>query len=225
MAEHLYDIRTSAEAEIDRWEAQLVAIEIHCGLGIAEAAERVEAHRRLVRAAASRIRRLLARVEALGPMTRVQLEIAFHELSAALAAARPGDRVSFAAEASPIAETMLAFDAAVDRAADEGGDELTEDLGILTRDFVATTDVFAAELAAAQWSLGAAAAVGEREEGQHWQELQRGLADVRAALGAARSPSDAADRPFAHHRVSASIAQLRHTFLRLVGDGAALSPT
>ena len=86
MAEHIYDIRTSAEAEIDRWEAQLVAIEIHCGLGIAESVERVEAHRRLVRAAASRIRRLLARDETLGAVTRAQVETTFSELSATLSA-------------------------------------------------------------------------------------------------------------------------------------------
>ena len=225
MAEHIYDIRTSAEAEIDRWEAQLVAIEVHSGIRMAESVERVEAHRRLVRAAASRIRRLLARAETLGAATRAQVEATFSELSATLAAARPGDRASFGLEASPVAEAVCSFDAAIDRAADEGGDELTEDLGILTRDFVATTDAFAAELAAAQWSLAAAAAVGEAEDGRRWHELQRGMAEVRAALGLVRSSPDAADRPSTHHQVAASIAQLRQTFLRLVGHRKALSPT
>lgn len=221
----MQDIRTGPATELDRWEAQLVAIATHVGIGAAESCARVEAHRRLAQAAASRIRRLLANTEGLSAMTRARLELAFDELRTALAATRPGDRAAFATEASPIAGAVRAYDAAVDCAADEGGDALTEDLGILARDFVATTDAFVAELAAAQRSDCGEGDARLEDPGRRGAALAGDIAAVTAAIGRVRLAGRAPEDGPAHREAAAAIARLRQTYQRLVNEGRALSPT
>ncbi len=217
----MQDIRTGPATELDRWEAQLVAIAAHAGAGAAASVARVEAHRRLVQAAASRIRRLLAHTEGLSAMARARLEIAFDQLRAELAAARPGDRAAFATEASPIADAVRAFDVAVDRAAEEGGEALTEDLGILARDFVATTDAFVAELAAAQWPAGGTLDARDGRDAA----LESDIAAVAAAINRVRVTGQASEDDPAHREVAFAVARLRQTFQRLVREERSLSPS
>jgi hypothetical protein len=225
MAEHMQDIRTGPATELDRWEAQLVAIAAHADIGQAESVARVEAHRRLVQAAASRIRRLLAHTEGLSAMTRARLEIAFDQLRAELAAARPGDRAAFATEASPIADAVRVFDVAVDRAAEEGGEALIEDLGILARDFVATTDAFVAELAAAQCLAGGRCDATPVARDGHDQALEGHIAEVAAAINRARLTTRAPEDDPAHREAARAIARLRQTFQRLVREERTPSPS
>jgi hypothetical protein len=225
MAEHMQDIRTGPATELDRWEAQLVAIAAHADIGQAESVARVEAHRRLVQAAASRIRRLLAHTDGLSATTRACLEIAFDRLRTELAAARPGDRAAFATEASPIADAVRVFDVAVDRAAEEGGEALTEDLGILARDFVATTDAFVAELAAAQWLTGSTRDAPLRAREGRDQVLEDDIAEVTTAISRARVTGRGPEDDPAHREAARAIARLRQTFQRLLREERALSPS
>jgi hypothetical protein len=225
MAEHMQDIRTGPATELDRWEAQLVAIAAHVDIGQAESVARVEAHRRLVQAAASRIRRLLAHTDGLSATTRACLEIAFDRLRTELAAARPGDRAAFATEASPIADAVRVFDVAVDRAAEEGGEALTEDLGILARDFVATTDAFVAELAAAQWLTGSTRDAPLRAREGRDQVLEDDIAEVTTAISRARVTGRGPEDDPAHREAARAIARLRQTFQRLLREERALSPS
>jgi hypothetical protein len=225
MAEHMQDIRTGPATELDRWEAQLVAIAAHADIGQAESVARVEAHRRLVQAAASRIRRLLAHTDGLSATTRACLEIAFDRLRTELAAARPGDRAAFATEASPIADAVRVFDVAVDRAAEEGGEALIEDLGILARDFVATTDAFVAELAAAQWLTGSTRDAPLRAREGRDQVLEDDIAEVTTAISRARVTGRGPEDDPAHREAARAIARLRQTFQRLLREERALSPS
>jgi hypothetical protein len=152
MAERMREIRMAPETEVERREAQAVATEAHLGLRPDESRKRIETHRRVVQAAASRVRRLLARSDELTEGTRCAVDDAFEGLRAILTApfpSQPGS--SRPPEAAQLAEHVRRFDEQIDRAAEEGGDALMEDLGILARDFVATTDALAAELAAARY--------------------------------------------------------------------------
>lgn len=225
MPEHMHDIRTAPATELDRWDAQLIAIAAHTEARRAESMGRVETHRRLVHAAASRIRRLLAHTEGVSALTRAGMDIAFDQLRIALAAARPTDQGSFTTEASVIADAVRAFDAEIDRAAGEGGEELTEDLGILARDFVATTDAFAAELAAAKWWLGAACEEANVEADLRRQALQSDLDHARDALRLARLRASDPAEGLVHQQIATAIARLRQTFQRLAYEGGAVSPT
>jgi hypothetical protein len=216
VTERMRDIRMATEAELDRWEAQAIAIGAHLDIGPAESQQRVETHRRLVHAAASRIRRLVGEADGVSPATRTRLEVAFQQLRTALAAASAGPSSTFSTEASEIAEAVKVFEEALDHAAEEGGDDLTEDLGILARDFVGTTDAFAAELAAARWSLSCVGDGDSEERQRRKQELQRDSARLCSAIGDARLPL-AGDCAAANDlRVATDIARLRQTFLRVV---------
>lgn len=221
MAEHVCEIRAAPATEIDRWEAQVVAIEAHVGLGPVDSVERVAVHRRLVQAAASRIRRLVAHTETVTSATLTRLDRAFEGLRTALAAGRPGDPVPFAMEASPIADAVGAFEGVVDRAAEEGGEALIEDLGILARDFVATTDAYAAELAAAQWSAAGSGMPGERESADWRQRLGDDIGESREALRMARSTTGGDASDSGRRQAAECIARLRQTFLSLATQGEA----
>lgn len=214
MTERMREIRTATEAELDRWEAQAVAIGAHLEVGPAESLERVEAHRRLVQAAASRIRRLVGHAEGVSASTRVRLEAAFQQLRTALAGASVGSPSgAFPTEASQIAQAVQVFEEALDHAAEEGGNDLTEDLGILARDFVGTTDAFAAELAASRWWFSAASTNADSERERCKQELQRDVARLCDAIRHARI-APARDGAAIGRALAADIARLRQTFLR-----------